>query len=582
MTPPSLTTLSRLREELLSARVRELRNSQDLIFCRQVLKVDFTYRSAQHCKAHLCTWILVLMNEYGQVAFWMPCAGQSTEVAAYAITILRRRHDINNVPPCDLIYTDNYCCSRQKWQGVWKIWNENAMVKLDGFHFMRRISMNLTTGRHNAWSEAFINDISDCIYSVDEDGLLRIPPPQEIDNSIREVITRYMDRTDSGIGILVKKAMQVYEARLLPHIINGCVSDPEDGRPMYIETVRPSKLKTVRSTGQVEALNRVFRTWVPSSNYGATTYDGIVINAVDLYNKRRFLEIPDYPELDQQPVRDPNDISGLEAMRRFENELLGEYNEEDERPELFATMAEVPYAAYSFVADGLRPFIPERPLILKARELFIDYHLNRTDIPQDEALRRFSLSQVWHFASAENKERRRELVQDLPEEEVLDALSSSSAESSDIEVIITDNEDNAGHIPQQYLVGIYPPRRRISRPHRIEGIPGASGPLRRRRIKLARIQTRTRQARYARWRAENKRIKSVVVPENVKAFIRQHENLYFHEEDFMDSWDFVRDENICHDCTFPTRRPFHVRYFASPGRRDNVYVCTMLCRRRVD
>jgi hypothetical protein len=77
------------------------------------------------------------------------------------------------VTPPVLLYTDRECCSTQeggsKLQLLFSAW-ENLLVRLDIFHFMRRLAVGVTSESHPLYS-VFMASLSRCIFEWDQQDL---------------------------------------------------------------------------------------------------------------------------------------------------------------------------------------------------------------------------------------------------------------------------------------------------------------------------------------------------------------------------------------------------------------------------
>lgn len=546
---PSLSLLGRFRGKSLADRRSDIDKREQTIFCRTVLKMDFVFRPAGKMSNCIARWLLVIVNEYGCVAKWMPCESPNPEVAAFALKELRTRHVRNGIPTCRVIYTDNYCCSEGKWGDVWRTWNSEPVVRLDFFHFLRRLIRDTTSGKHNAWTGDFVRELTNAFLrplnpSDSEDSRRTIPDGEVLDTSVLELFRRFENCVDSGVSLLLPDARSIYEAKFRRHIMKGCISDPECLPDMYIEEPTAegtkSRFKALRSTGQVEAVNRLLREFVSAPRYSPEVWDSLIATRIDNYNTSQVNRFA-VGECPTTLVFNSSDSSGIRMMRRYEDERLSQLFRFNQTYGHIS--CDVDQRLCGIVEDG----VDEGVSLLQM--LHMQYG--------GEPPQRPSLTQANKVIHNIRKERRKKT--NIPMKP--DQLPKTTPPSP----LYT--------MPASHYVPA-PPRLNdtIARPALSVNRRPAS-----RNAKLGREHTKTVEARRRKWQMDGETILKWSVPDDVQAYVRRHPHLYFTDEDKEIEWEYVVSDMTCRTCGFPNRRPFHVVFFQQPGRNGGIRLCTTRC-----
>ena len=95
-------------------------------------------------------------------------------------TALVDRYKNAGVPPPDLIYTDRDCCGARGINALFPDWDV-ICVRLDIWHFMRRLAIGVTTASHPLYA-TFMGRMSKCIFewSTDDFHLLKHAKAMEL------------------------------------------------------------------------------------------------------------------------------------------------------------------------------------------------------------------------------------------------------------------------------------------------------------------------------------------------------------------------------------------------------------------
>lgn len=117
--------------------------------------------------------------------------------------LMRRFANANESPP-KLLYTDRDCCNANgpsKYQALFSGWPD-LLVRLDIWHFMRRLASGCTTESHSLYGP-FMSTLSSCIFEWDSSdvGLLRQAKREEIISK-----TNINMPTDSAISKAIRKS----------------------------------------------------------------------------------------------------------------------------------------------------------------------------------------------------------------------------------------------------------------------------------------------------------------------------------------------------------------------------------------
>ncbi len=95
-------------------------------------------------------------------------------------TALVDRYKNAGVPPPDLIYTDRDCCGARDINALFPDWDV-ICVRLDIWHFMRRLAIGVTTASHPLYA-TFMGRMSKCIFewATDDFHLLKHAKAMEL------------------------------------------------------------------------------------------------------------------------------------------------------------------------------------------------------------------------------------------------------------------------------------------------------------------------------------------------------------------------------------------------------------------
>jgi len=154
-------------------RLDEVKASITSLFGR-VLKMDSTKKVARKLAGHsagTATWVTNVGNEHGQVIMSVLTASEGFGLAQMVAGIIKRYRDAAAPPPV-LLYVDRDCCGATHLKTMFAEWKD-LEIRLDIWHFMRRISVGCTTDSHQLYA-TFMAHLSRCIFSWDQEDMDRL------------------------------------------------------------------------------------------------------------------------------------------------------------------------------------------------------------------------------------------------------------------------------------------------------------------------------------------------------------------------------------------------------------------------
>ena len=123
-------------------------------------------RKLQGSAAGTASWATNVGNERGEIV--LTASEDVVSLKELADGLVRRYHKAGEAPPA-VLYTDRDCCTENgpsKMQILFAGWPE-LHVRLDVWHFMRRLAQGVTTESHPLYGP-FMAAISNCLFEWDE------------------------------------------------------------------------------------------------------------------------------------------------------------------------------------------------------------------------------------------------------------------------------------------------------------------------------------------------------------------------------------------------------------------------------
>jgi len=155
-------------------RLDEIKAGITSVFGR-ILKIDSTKKIVKKLAgpaAKTALWCTNVGNEHGQVLTSVMTTGEGYGLNAMLVGVINRYTKANVSSP-DVLYTDRDCCGDSTYKQVLTRSTWNTVLRLDIWHFMRRIATGCTTESHQLYS-SFMGLLSNCIFHWDEQDLSRL------------------------------------------------------------------------------------------------------------------------------------------------------------------------------------------------------------------------------------------------------------------------------------------------------------------------------------------------------------------------------------------------------------------------
>uniref|UniRef100_A0AAV2JMW0 Transposase n=1 Tax=Knipowitschia caucasica TaxID=637954 RepID=A0AAV2JMW0_KNICA len=172
----------------------------------QVLKLDSTkkiVRKLAGSARSTAAWAANVGNEFGQVIMSVLTASEGWGLAKMAEGLVNRYKQANFAPP-RVLYTDRDCCKNSHLHKIFGGW-PNLCIRLDVWHFMRRIAVGCTTDSHPLYS-GFMAQLSRCIFVWDQSDLQRL-----IEAKRAELEACHLHPSDDDVRkSITKKEMQLH------------------------------------------------------------------------------------------------------------------------------------------------------------------------------------------------------------------------------------------------------------------------------------------------------------------------------------------------------------------------------------
>jgi hypothetical protein len=121
--------------------------------------------------AFTAAWATNVGNEFGQVLISVLTAAEGSGIERMT-TALVDRYKKAGVSPPELVYTDRDCCGPRGIKALFPGWDA-ICVRLDIWHFMRRIASACTTESHPLYA-TFMGRLSQCIFEWSVEDLAKL------------------------------------------------------------------------------------------------------------------------------------------------------------------------------------------------------------------------------------------------------------------------------------------------------------------------------------------------------------------------------------------------------------------------
>ena len=292
------------------SRLEMLKASATSIF-GSILKIDSTKKIAKKLQgksANSASWCTNVGNERGEILLSLLTTSESLSNLGQMAEGLMDRFSKAGQPNPVILYTDRDCCKKgesSKYQRLFYRWNE-LLVRLDSWHFMRRLSKSCTNESHPLYG-TFMAKISTAIFEWDASdmALLRSAKKAELqqagvrnpsadavakaiskselaqhcrrktrgtDSSMRlleNLFVSLMDATDTlGVPLFRDDANEIWETEK-KHV--SCLQDPE-GVQLYTKTGEILKggvlipvFRCARGSTSLESFHNHLKNFIPGT-----------------------------------------------------------------------------------------------------------------------------------------------------------------------------------------------------------------------------------------------------------------------------------------------------------------------------
>ncbi|XP_019633279.1 PREDICTED: uncharacterized protein LOC109476717 [Branchiostoma belcheri] len=291
-----------------------------------ILKIDSTKkvcRKLQGESAGTAEWSTNIGNERGQVLQSVLTTTEGKDaLEAMASGLMKRYRDAGQDPPV-LLYTDRDCCAvsgPSRFQLLFSEW-EGLEVRLDIWHYMRRIAVGCTSEAHPLYG-TFMTQLSSCIFEWSQDDYAKllhakeaeliasgIPNPPEgavkkaitkdelakhcrrrtrgtesTIEAIEELILSFSTATDT-IGVpLFRPEMTDIWTQQKQHV--KCIQDPP-GVELYTWTGNIKKggvtvpvFRTGRGTTSLESFHLHLNRFIPGTSASAVNFQAYLVEGM--------------------------------------------------------------------------------------------------------------------------------------------------------------------------------------------------------------------------------------------------------------------------------------------------------------
>ena len=155
-------------------RLDEIKAGITSVFGR-ILKIDSTKKVVKKlagAPSRTALWCTNVGNEHGQILTSVLTMGEGHGLSNMLVGVIKRYTKAEEKSP-DVIYVDRDCCGASPLQHVLNASSWKAVLRLDIWHFMRRIATGCSTDSHQLYS-TFMGLLSNCIFHWDEQDLNRL------------------------------------------------------------------------------------------------------------------------------------------------------------------------------------------------------------------------------------------------------------------------------------------------------------------------------------------------------------------------------------------------------------------------
>ncbi|XP_019626538.1 PREDICTED: uncharacterized protein LOC109471641 [Branchiostoma belcheri] len=308
-------------------RLGEVKASVTSIF-GTVIKMDSTKKVTKKlagAAAGTAAWVTNVGNEHGQILMSVLTAAEGQGLKPMGKGLVRRYRDAGVEAP-KLLYVDRDCCSTRT-TALFPGWDD-LVIRLDVWHFMRRIASTCTTESHPLYA-SFVAGLSHCIFKWDPSdvALLLRAKQAELSKEGRgdcdaarfvsrkelQLHCRRMTRGTEETTRLIQELIDTYDSSkgtdtmgvpLLDHerarqmwkdqqCHVSCLQDPA-GFQLYMETGMQLKggmvlptYRCSRGSTSLESFHLHLQRFIPGTSASAAHFQAYLLEGLVRWNKDR-------------------------------------------------------------------------------------------------------------------------------------------------------------------------------------------------------------------------------------------------------------------------------------------------------
>ncbi|KAK7922385.1 hypothetical protein WMY93_009287 [Mugilogobius chulae] len=360
-TVPKHRWLMQVYAQDVLCRLDELKASITSLY-GQVLKLDSTKKIVRKLAGHArstAAWATNVGNEFGQVIMSVLTASEGWGLSKMVDGLVNRYKEAGIAPP-KILYTDRDCCGNSHLHKIFRAW-PNLCIRLDVWHFMRRIATGCNTDSHALYS-GFMAQLSRCIFVWDQSDLQRLTAAKRAelearhmhpsdDDVMRNITKMEMQlhcrravRPTKEIEIMLEQLLEAYDGScnsLGVPLINSermteiwkaqrhhipCLQDPP-GFQLYIQTGTVTKgghvlptYRCSRGSTSLESFHLHMNRFIPGTLASDTFFQAYLVDGLARWNEDRFMAA--------QGVDKPHSYSeliGIEYLYDQNNTVMQDY-----------------------------------------------------------------------------------------------------------------------------------------------------------------------------------------------------------------------------------------------------------------
>ncbi|KAJ4941723.1 hypothetical protein JOQ06_011598 [Pogonophryne albipinna] len=258
-------------------------------------------------------------NELGQVLMSVLTAAEGYGLRDMARG-LQERYQLAGMEPPQVLYVDRDCCRRDggtcATAALFPAWPHLA-VRLDTWHFMRRLAAGVTSASHPLYPE-FMRRLSSCIFEWDAEDLSLLETALQADGSRRTPSSKEMGRhcrrrtrgaqeTERLLGEVVEvfkgatdtKNVPLLERRRVEQILETqrhhipCIQDPA-GVPLYTRTGQLTRggvslpvYRCARGSTSLHSFHLHLHRFIPGSSARGSFFHMFLLEGLTRWNEDR-------------------------------------------------------------------------------------------------------------------------------------------------------------------------------------------------------------------------------------------------------------------------------------------------------